>query len=180
MPVQSNTASDRRRALANGYTLFELIVVVTIIAAIAAIAIAPFARSLTIQRVDAAARRVAADLELAREQARRASADQSVTFTLPDVYTLSGMGSMERSADAYQVNVGAEPYVVAITWAKFGGDGTVVFDGYGVPDSAGHVVVQSGSQTRTITLDAEGRSSIADSTGIPFDPELGPGPFIVE
>jgi hypothetical protein len=99
---------------------------------------------------------------------------------MPSLYTLSGMDSMERSGAAYEVNVGAEPYVVQITWVGFGGDATVVFNGYGVPDSDGHVVVESGSQARTISLNAEGRTSITDTTGILFDPVIGPGPFIIE
>jgi hypothetical protein len=90
------------------------------------------------------------------------------------------MDSIERSGEPYEVNVGAEPYVVQITWVGFGGDATVVFNGYGVPDSSGHVVVESGSQARTITLNAQGRTSITDTTGVLFDPVIGPGPFIIE
>jgi len=158
----SNDADRQAVRRRPAYTLFELVVVVTIIGALAAIAVAPFARSMTIRQADAAANRVAADLLLARQHAIRTSATQTVAFVLPDRYTLSGLTSMDRTGALYEVNLAAEPYATRITAADFDGDLNAVFDGFGVPVDAGYVTVQAGSQQRTIALDAAGKIVITE------------------
>lgn len=116
---------------------------------------------MTIRQADAAARRVAADLALARAHAMRTSAPQTVAFSLPSNYSVSAVADLERSTDAYVVDLSVEPYAAAILGADFNGATDAVFNGYGVPDHAGYVVVKSGSQLRKVTLDADGRATVA-------------------
>ncbi len=44
------------------------------------------------------------------------------------------------------------PYHVRIIAADFGGDSSVQFNGYGMPDTGGSVTVESGGQQRTVTI----------------------------
>ncbi len=52
------------------------------------------------------------------------------------------------------------PYYAQLVSAAFGGDEVVTFDGYGLPDSGGTVVVGVGGVTRNVVLD--GQSGLAD------------------
>ena len=55
----------------------------------------------------------------------------------------------------YVVALADEPYNASIASVDFGADTFVVFDGYGVPDSSGFVVIQSGAYTKTIVLNQD-------------------------
>jgi hypothetical protein len=46
-----------------------------------------------------------------------------------------------------------DPYRAVITTAAFGGDATLIFDGYGTPDSSGIVIVTVGKYRQTIKVD---------------------------
>ncbi|MCC6661166.1 MAG: hypothetical protein IT437_09800 [Phycisphaerales bacterium] len=129
--------------------------VLVIIVTFAAIAVPRYAGSLVRYRVDSAARRVAADLAYARAAARSASSPRTVTFAVAsDRYGIAGVTAAGHRSGAYSINLGDEPYRASLTSADFGGDPSVVFSGYGVPDSGGTVVVKGGAVTRTITLSA--------------------------
>ena len=152
------SAAPHRRA----FTYVELISVVFIIGILSAIVAPRFFESLSYHRAEAAARRIKTDLDLARRRARTTSASQTVTF-LPnaDSYSLNGVDHMDHVGLAYEVDISAVPYEASIVSADFGGDAVLVFDGYGVPDSAGQVVVQAGETKRTVSVDAEtGRATI--------------------
>jgi type II secretory pathway pseudopilin PulG len=146
------------------FTLVELITVVAIIAMLAAMAIPRFGDSVARQRADAAARRIAADLELARKHAIHASVSQTVTF-YPDSssYVLPGVQHLDHPDGAYKVDLTAEPYAATLVSADFAGSAKVTFGMYGKPDSGGTVRIGVGEHYRTVTLDAEsGRTSISE------------------
>lgn len=140
-----------------GVTLVELVIVLMILAILAAAAAPRFFDSLSRQRAESAAKRIAHDLRLARRQAAAASSSQTVTFNSPAAhqYELLNMDDPHRPGQAYVVNVSMEPYLATIVGANFGGDATIVFDGYGRPDSDGTVTVQAGSHQAVVQLDAE-------------------------
>jgi prepilin-type N-terminal cleavage/methylation domain-containing protein len=151
-----------RRPAVRAFTLLELVAVLLVLAIVGAMAAPRFAEASGRQRVDAAARRIAADLALARRQARTAGAAQSVTFTpaLND-YELAALQSLENSKDPYIVELDRAPYDATLYSADFGGKVEVTFDGYGVPDSGGTVEVRVGPFSRTVTLDIDsGEASI--------------------
>lgn len=146
-----------------GVTLPELMAVVAVIGIFAAIAVPKYAEALARYRVDAAARRVAADLEYARTSARSSSASRSVVFfnPAPNSYSIASVTALYRRPGAYQIALDQEPYRSTLVSANFGGDATVVFNGFGVPDTGGTVVVRCGTTTKTVSMDAQtGKTTI--------------------
>jgi len=146
----------------SGFSLIELLVVIAVIAIWAGIAIPRVANSLSYHRAEAAARRIVRDLELARRQARISSAALSVTFDpSSDSYELAGLQDMDHADEPYEVFLAQGPYRATIVSADFDGDEEIVFDGYGVPDSSGSVVIDVGGYQKTVTLDADtGRGKV--------------------
>ena len=144
----------RRASLrAAGFSLFELLIVVSLFAIVAAMAVPRYASSVGRYRADAAARRVAADLALARAKARAVSAERTVTFNAAaGAYTISGMRHLDRASDPYTVNLSEAPYHVLVAHADFGGVPQARFDMYGEAAFGGVVRVRSGDYERTVTL----------------------------
>lgn len=140
-----------------GLTLAELVIVLLILAILAAAAAPRFIGSLHRYRAEAAAARVAHDLRFARRQATAQSASQTVQFNSPAAhqYELVNLDDPHRPGQPYVVNLASEPYLAVIVSADFGGDATIVFNGYGRPDSIGTVTVQSGTVQRIVTVDAD-------------------------
>ncbi len=135
--------------------MVEVILVVVIIATLAAVAVPRFSNTLTRQRVEAAARRIVADLALAQRQARTTNASQTVSFTLgTHEYTLIDMPHPDHPSLTYKVVLSDEPYRASLVSANFGGDTDIIFDVFGVPDSGGSVVISVGNQVRTVTVEA--------------------------
>lgn len=135
---------------------------VVIIAIVSMIAAPRFTNSINLQRVESAARRLVVDLALAQRQATSANAAQTVRFdAASESYTLVGMPHPDHPGAVYRVQLGEAPYEADIVSFDFGGDGDVIFDIFGTPDSGGTVTIAVGSYTRTVTLDADtGRASI--------------------
>jgi prepilin-type N-terminal cleavage/methylation domain-containing protein len=137
-----------------GFSLLETVLVVCILGTIAAIAMPRYVDSLNFYRADLAAKRIAADLAMARDHAWTTGARQVVTFD-PNTheYRLPGIRSLERSTAEYVVILSKAPYDAEIISADFQGQSNVTFDGYGLPDRSGQVVVKAGSFQKTIVLD---------------------------
>jgi type II secretory pathway pseudopilin PulG len=133
------------------FSIFELIIVFLIMSILTAVAAPTFFDSLLFHRVETAARRVKADLELARTQARLASASQSITF-VNSVYTLSNTKSLDKPSAVYSVDLTKQPYSLNSATANFSNLATVSFDGYGTPTSGGTVVLTAKSHSCTVTL----------------------------
>lgn len=151
-PPPNDLCSNNRLS---GFSLVEVVIVVTIIGIFSAIAIPRYANSLVRYRLDAAAHRVVADLDYARQLARQTSASKTVHFMLsPDKVHLMGVPDPDDPGIDYMTCLNVAPYRAAIDSADFGGDTKVIFDGYGMPDSDGSVQISIGSDVRTITVDA--------------------------
>ena len=151
--AQHNAMGNSKAA----FSLVEVVIVIAIIAAVSTIAIPKYANSLVRYRVDAAARRIAADLELARSHARRTSQSVTVDFQLPptNTLTISGISHLDNPASTYSVDFNDEPYVAQLTTVNFGGSPYVSFDGYGKPLSGGTVRVRLGGTEKVITLNGD-------------------------
>lgn len=141
--------------------MLELALVVVIIGIISAIAIPRYAGAMSRHRLNLAADRVEADLEFARRQARLASSQRTVVFSSSlGVYRMTDLPGLDDPDATYEVRLGDEPYGVEIVKANLGGDQEIVFDGFGVPDSGGAIVLSAGGFQMTVTVDdAAGRTS---------------------
>jgi prepilin-type N-terminal cleavage/methylation domain-containing protein len=148
-----------------GFTLVELVMVIGIVALLASVVVPRFTNSLVRQRADAAARRVMFDLGLAQRAAQQSSSGQRVVFdAAASSYRLVGLADQDRPSGEYVVRLGELPYEATIVSANFGGDATLVFDGYGTPDSSGSVVVRVGNELRSVVLAADsGQVSITEA-----------------
>jgi len=151
----------RGRGAARAFSLVELVLVIAITAMVTAIAAPRYANSVARYRADSAARRVAADLALAQNNASTAGRVQPVVFVSRS-YQMPGMAHLDgKSYGDYTVDLGADPYKVTRVAAEFGGDATVKFDLYGNPDTGGSVVVEVGDFRRVVVLSPDsGRVTI--------------------
>ena len=139
-----------------GFTGIELIIVVLIVGILTASAAPRVANALRLSRLDAAGRRIQADLAWARQYAISSSASQVVQFsTASSSYTVAGRSSLDRATSAHVLSSSAiAPYRCTISSATFGADATIIYDRFGQPDSGGSISVTSGGVTRMITIDA--------------------------
>jgi Tfp pilus assembly protein FimT len=120
----------------------------------AAVATPAFIDSLLFHRVESAARRLKADLELARHTARLTSTSQSVSFT-GTTYTLSGgVKNLDNPTAVYLVDLAASPYELSSVSANFDGNQTISFNGYGVPSSWGTIVLTIKRHQCILQIDA--------------------------
>lgn len=136
--------------------------VLVIIAVMAMIAVPRYSNSLVRYRADAAARRIAADFELARAEARQTSQARTVAFDVAaNELSIPTIEALDDDSPNYVLNLAQDPYGATLVSANFNGGATVEFDGYGMPDNGGTVVVEVGSEQRQIILNAEtGRVSV--------------------
>src|SRR5215218_3857965 len=108
----------RRRG---GFTLLELTVVLAVSAVVAAITLPRYASAMARYRANFAAKRVAADLELAAATARNASGSRTVMFnTKNGTYTIDWTTDLDRVSNEYRVRLDLEPYNVTSLRADFG------------------------------------------------------------
>jgi prepilin-type N-terminal cleavage/methylation domain-containing protein len=139
---------------ANAFTIVELVIVLLVMSVLAAAATRVFVNSLLFHRVESAARRVKADLDLARHTARLTSTEQ--TFTVIGMsYTVGPeMTSLDHPGAPYSVDLSKDPYRLDVLAANFNSLTEVDFNGYGTPSSGGTIVLQARNHQCTLTLDA--------------------------
>lgn len=142
----------RRRA----FSLVELTMVMAIMAIAAAIAAPRWGEAMGRYRVDAAARRIVADLALAQTNARATSSPQTITFNPgADTYALSGLTSFETGTGVYTVYLSKSPYLADLTSSDFAASTPLSFNAFGVPSAGGALTVTSGGFSRTISIDLD-------------------------
>ena len=153
---------QRARPILRGFSLIELVLVMMIIVVMASMAIPRFGGTLARNRVEAAARRVAYDLGLARQQALVASAIYTMSFDVAaSSYHLVGVTDPDHPTASYVVRLSDPPYEVQIVSAILGRDATITFNGYGLPDSGGSVILATGGYAMAVMVDADsGRISV--------------------
>jgi prepilin-type N-terminal cleavage/methylation domain-containing protein len=147
--MSRRSPSHGRRA----FTFVELVIVMLVMGIFAATAIPTFFNSLLFHRVETAARRVKADLELVRRTARLTSTEQVLTVTGMSYTTSAAVADLDRPTQAYSVNFSKSPYSLDVVAANFGGLTEVRFNGYGTPSNGGTVVLQARNYQCTVTLD---------------------------
>jgi Tfp pilus assembly protein FimT len=133
------------------FSILELVIVGLVMSILAAVAAPVFYDSLLFHRVELAARRVKADLELTRTQARLTSSTRFIKF-VNSTYTLTNTTNLDHPGAAYTVNLAKQPFVLDSATASFAGSSIVSFNGYGAPSSAGTVVLTAKSHQCAVTL----------------------------
>jgi type II secretion system protein H len=144
-----------------GFSLFEILLVLAIVAIFTALAAPRYGRASGRYRADLAARRVMADLRLAQSTAREASSARTVSFsTATDQYVLSDVPALDGPSANYTVVLSGPPYSADLTDVSFSG-AQVTFNGWGLPDKGGTVVLSAGAEQRTVVVDGvTGRISL--------------------
>jgi type II secretory pathway pseudopilin PulG len=134
--------------------MLEVVLVMAIMTIFASLALPLYSRATFRHQADLTARRVATDLRQAQSYARTTSASCKVTFyPTTEQYELSGVASLDGVPGNYQVTLTDDPYEAKIVSVDFDGGGEILFDGWGMPNTGGIVVVSVGSEQRTITVD---------------------------
>ena len=158
----SSRLPDHRSMHPRGFSLPEIVIVVLIMGVLAAVATPRFVSSLAKQRVAQAANRVAADLARAQSAAYGTSASKTVTFTVgTSQYLMSGVTSLKSSSGSYVVVLSDDPYSCTLV-SVWGQTGTqdITFNGYGLPNKGGNIVVAAGGFQKTIVVDATSGTAV--------------------
>jgi prepilin-type N-terminal cleavage/methylation domain-containing protein len=136
------------------YSLIEVVLTLSIISILAAIAGPRYLNSLTQYHASAAANRIAGDLNLARWQARISSGGQTVIYSVgTNSYSLPGVSGLPGQPSPYSVLLASDPYDAALQTAAFGGSSTMSYDRFGQPAAGGTVTVQCGAFIKTVVVD---------------------------
>ena len=144
--TRNNQAESRRR----GFSIVELVLVITILAVVAAIAAPRYAVALDGYRAEHAARRIVADISATQAAARATATTQAVVFNpATNSYSLPTVVAGNAST---RITLGDAPFYAVLESASFNGNATLTFNGYAMPRSAGTVVVRSGQTRRTISV----------------------------
>ncbi len=151
------TSRRRPRATARrAFTLVEVALVVVIAGLLAAVAVPRYAQSLTRYSANAAAQRVIADLELARQRAAATSKTVDVVFDpAADTYAFTNLDHPDHPGTPYTVDLSADPYGADLRTADFAGRAYFKFSGYGRPDAGGTLTLGVGTHAFTIALDPD-------------------------
>jgi Tfp pilus assembly protein FimT len=144
----------RAQSFRSAVTIIELVIVVMVMSVLAAAALPAFLDSLLYHRVESAARRLKADMELARQTARLTSSAQSLTFTNSTYALSAGAKNLDDPNAVYFVDLSAAPFEMGSVTADFSGSQTVSFNGFGTPSSGGTIVLTTQGHTCTLTLNA--------------------------
>ncbi len=139
-----------------GFNILELLITVSVLGIMAAVAVPRFAGQLQHHRLDMAAKRVMADFESVRSLAYNTSTPQTIRFSVAQSgYQIVGLVDPDRpNAPNYTVNLSESPYCCSLISANFSGNDAVTFNGHGLPNTNGTIELQLGNQLRRIVLDA--------------------------
>lgn len=140
----------RPGSAARGSTLFELVVVLVILAAVTAVAVPRFNSLIAQDQLERAARELTDNIRLVRSMAVRDRIDQDIYFdTAQQRYGIPGLPARQPEDDFYYVTF--EPPLTLDT-VEFGLESTLSFNRLGVPRAAGYVRITDGQATICLTV----------------------------
>jgi type II secretory pathway pseudopilin PulG len=160
-PTRAGEAEANQGLPRRAFSLLELLVILAIVASIIAIALPRYGHTMARYQADVAARRIVSDLALARAEARQNCRSQTIIVDpVANQIRMPGVAHLDDGLSEYVTELAVEPYCATLVSADFGGDGAVIFDGYGVPDSGGTAVVRSGGEQRTVVLNQDSGEAV--------------------
>lgn len=138
------------------FTLMEIVLCLAILIVLAAIALPRFGLSAVRYQADLAAQRIVTDLELAQQAAKSCGTSKTIEFYPDDdQYQIDGVTLLSGNQGSYRVTLNHEPYYTDLASVTFGSGTTLVFNGWGLPDAGGSIVLTTGTETRTLHVDSE-------------------------
>jgi Tfp pilus assembly protein FimT len=152
-------ASDNR--IRNAVSMIDLVITVMVMGIMAAVALPRFSDSLNSVQLEGAARRIACDINFARQTAIQSSRAAGITFrTLPAGYDMTAVTDPAHPTQSYRVDLSQVASTVVLTSANFNGGPTLSFNAYGRPLvgnaslTAGSVVLTLGSKSKSIIINS--------------------------
>ena len=143
------------------YTLIDLTISVLIVGILAGVTAPRFAAVLDVYRADAAARKIAGEINYVARTAANRSQPITMTFNLATSgWTVSGVPHPDHPGAPWTVTLAASGFPATLTAVNLGGDSSVTFNVYANPDSAGSITVSSGTATRIVLLSAAGGKAV--------------------
>ena len=153
-------ASDVVPPLRRAMTLIDIIVTMSILAVISAIAIPNFSASLEGIRVKSLVRRVETDMHYARESAIAMNTQIKVEFNVDKSQVkIKQVSDLNHPNADYTVDL-VNDYGISLVDADFDGKRDFSFNSYGDPDSAGILRFSSGSQEYELAINGAGTISV--------------------
>ncbi len=131
--------------------MLELTVVIVVMGTAAAVAVPRFMNSTKRSRLQAAAQRLAQDIEVSRERARTLGVYQTFYFST-DGYII-----MDRTATTEvkrMVTLSDDPYDCTIGWVALKTGTDFSFDGFGVPSTSAIVKITNGTDAYLVSIAA--------------------------
>jgi type II secretory pathway pseudopilin PulG len=139
----------------------DLALTALIIGIVAAVATPRFASTVQYYQVDAAARRIEADINYVQSSARLTNRSCSLTFSASQpTYTTTGVPHLDNSGRDYAVDLAALGYPVSLQ-VNLNGGRTISYSPTGVAQAGSpltglttaSITITAGAQTRAITVD---------------------------
>ena len=144
---------NRANRHAKAFTLLELVVVITIITILSAMAVPRFAASLNVQRAAAAAERVAQDLQYAQQFARQHAAAVTIRFApAANRYTLEGVPDLNHPESLFITDLATPPLQAELRGVTLTTGTTLTYNGFGLTTSKGSIAVACGAVLRTVVV----------------------------
>lgn len=139
------------------FSLIELILVVSIVGVVSAIALPRLGSVLDTHRVDQAAARLANDLELLRTAARARSTTTTLTVNGKfSEWTLSGTKDPAAADPDSTVRLAEAPYFASFDSSVTPGELVLTFNPSGIPSQTYRFTIRSGAQSRSVTINRPG------------------------
>lgn len=138
------------------FSLVELTITASICAVMAAIAVPRYANATARYRAEAAVRRIAADLTLARGHARATSTPVQIVFEAGlQSYKIEALPNPERPGQTYVVDLSRDPYKVKLKSVDFTSTTEFTYNEFGLPCCGGEVVLKSGLTEWRVKVNAK-------------------------
>ncbi len=131
-PIQEFAMHNQSHAQRNGFSLIELVIVVSIMAVVAAIAVPRFTDASSGRRLQAAKNAIIHDIERAKIRARATSTNHVIQF-YPDreTYIITEGDTVSEDAIILARNLSDEPLNIQIQATNLSGDNNATITPYG-------------------------------------------------